>query len=101
MSVNYTSDHLILNCSGRGTVDFIFHAYGHTQEAWQGNFEVGAGHRVSNGVDIIRFANGDILLHDQKLNRYALHYIKSNKNLNPCVLVAEKKPEPVSLLTVR
>lgn len=101
MSVNFTSTHLILNCSGRGTVDVIFHAYGHTQEAWQGNFEVGAGHSVSNGVDIVRFANGDILFHEQKLDRYAFHYSKSNKTLKPCVVVAEQKPKPVSLLTVR
>lgn len=101
MSINYTSSHLILNCSGRGTVDVIFHAYGHVQEAWLGNFEVGSGHRVSNGVDIVRFANGDILFHAQKIDRYAFHYIMSDKTLNPCVVVAEKKPKPVNLLTVR
>ena len=101
MSVKYTSSHLTLNCSGRGSVDVIFHAYGHTQEKWQGNFEIGAGHRVSNGVDIIRFVNGDILFHDTKLERYAFHYNKADKPIAPCVIIAEKKPEPLNLWTAR
>lgn len=101
MSVNYTASHLTLNCSGRGRVDVIFHVYGHRQEMWQGNFEIGSGHRVSNGVDIVRFVNGDILFHDMKLDRYAFHYNKSDKSLNPCVVVAEKKTAPVNLWTVR
>ena len=101
LSVNYTASHLTLNCSGRGRVDVIYHAYGLRQERWQGNFEIGSGHRLSNGVDIVRFVNGDILFHDMKLDRYAFHYKKSDKSLNPCVVVAEKKPAPVDLWTFR
>jgi hypothetical protein len=82
-------------------VDVIFHAYGLKQESWQGDFEVGAGHRNSNGVDIVRFVNGDLLFHDVKLDRYAFHYNKSDKSLSSCIVVAEKKTEPVNLLTVR
>lgn len=98
MSMNYTSSHITLSCPVRGDVDILFHAYGHFQEAWHENFEVGLNHRTQNGIDIIRFVNGDILFHDQQTNRYAFHYNMSEKTLNECAIISEKNTKSIDLI---
>ena len=73
-SLNFSSTLLRLNCPDRGLVEVILHLYGHTQEKWRGNFETGAGHKRSGDMEMIPFANGDILFHSVAGDEFSYLY---------------------------
>lgn len=96
-SINFNSSQLILNCPRRGIVEILFHVYGHTQEVWRNNFETGSGHKVINGIEVVQFANGDIMFHNIKVDRYSLYYNNLPYKLNECIKISERTLNPINL----
>ncbi|AUJ81393.1 hypothetical protein CWI88_10225 [Enterobacter cancerogenus] len=92
-SLNFSSTLLRLNCPDRGLVEVILHAYGHTQEKWQGNFETGAGHKRSGDTEIIPFANGDILFHSISSDAFSYLY-DGETRLKRCAKLDERPVYP-------
>lgn len=92
-ALNFSSTFLLLNCQGRGNIQVLLHAYGHTQEQWEDNFETGAGHKSSGNVDIIQFVNGDALLHDRRYESYSYVYLGTG-SLHHCVKLTERALYP-------
>lgn len=92
-SLNYSSTGLKLNCPGRGYVYVILHVYGHTQEAWEDNFETGAGHRRVGDVEMIPFTNKDILLHRISTDSFGYIY-KGEGRYIQCIKLSERPVHP-------
>ena len=96
-SINFSSTHLMLNCDSRGKIDVLFHVYGHVQETWDGNFEVGSGHKHSKGYDIVSFRNGDVLFHNIYSDTYSYHYYDDDRILYSCTKISERSTYPFNL----
>lgn len=92
-SLNFSSTILKLNCPERGLVEVILHVYGHTQEAWRDNFETGAGHKRVGDIEIIPFANSDILLHRVSTDTFAYIY-DGEERVKHCIKLNEKAIYP-------
>lgn len=90
---NLSSLYLSLWCQDRGSVEVIFHRYQHTDERWDGGFEIGAGHRKKNNVEFTEFQNGDTLMHSLKNDTYYFRYF-DNHLLKRC-LVYKRSPVTV------
>lgn len=92
-ALNFSSTVLKLNCPERGLIEIILHVYEHTQEAWAGNFETGAGHKRKGDIEIIPFVNGDILLHRVSTDSFGYIY-SGEKRLKHCVKLDERAVYP-------
>lgn len=92
-ALDFSSTSLLLNCQGRGNIEVLLHVYGHTQESWDDNFEVGAGHKTVGNVDIVQFVNGDTLLHDKRENSYSYAYFGAGP-LHRCLKLEERALYP-------
>ena len=73
-ALNFSSTFLVINCPERDNVEVLLHVYGHTEEKWNNNFEVGAGHKTLGKLEFIPFANGDILIHDRLSDTFSYVY---------------------------
>ncbi|WP_419057746.1 hypothetical protein [Kluyvera georgiana] len=74
LALNFNSTALQLHCPTRGLVEVTLHVYGHVSELWQGHYEVGAGHRQDNGVEVVSFSNGDRLIHRSRSGEFLYRY---------------------------
>ena len=92
-ALNNSSTFLRLNCPQRGLVEVILHVYDHTQEKWQNNFETGAGHKRSGDMELIPFANGDILFHSVSTDAFSYLYSGEEK-LYRCLKLDERPLYP-------
>lgn len=92
-ALNFSSTILKLNCQGRGFVEVILHVYEHTQEAWEGHFETGAGHKRVGDVEIIPFANDDTLLHRVSTDSFGYIY-RGEERLKHCIKLDERAVYP-------
>lgn len=93
LALNFSSTVLKLNCPERGVVEVILHVYEHTQEAWEGNFETGAGHKRSGDIEIIPFANGDTLLHRVSTDSFGYVY-NGEERFKHCIKLDERGVYP-------
>lgn len=87
-ALDFTSTALQLNCPSRGKVEITLHVYGHVSILWKDNYEVGAGHRVRDGVEFVTFANGDLFIHKNTTNEYFLRY-SGTSALQRCMVLSE------------
>lgn len=87
---------LTLNCQNRGYVDIIFHLYGHVQEKWAENFEVGSRYNNADGYEIASFTNGDILFHNLLTNTFIYHYFDNDSVLFSCEKIYQSATHPVA-----
>lgn len=98
LALNFNSTYFTLDCEGRGRTDILLHYYGHVDEKWDGNFEVGSGHKVSKNTEIITFSNGDILFHGLKNDHYFLFYSHDMPpKIHKCYLLSKHVPIPMNL----
>lgn len=95
-ALNFTSTYLRLNCPSRGIVEITLHVYGHVSELWNGHFEVGAGHRSHNGMELVKFINGDLLIHQSSSDEFLFRYV-GEKNLRHCQKLSEN---PVNVQSI-
>lgn len=96
-ALNFSSAYVILNCENRGRVEVLFHVYGHVQEVWEGNFEVGSGHKNAKGYNIVFFRNGDVLFHNLYSDAFSYHYYDNDRGLYSCSKISEQGTHPVNL----
>ncbi|MEB6631943.1 hypothetical protein [Kluyvera cryocrescens] len=86
--MDFTSTILRLNCPSRGLVEITLHVYGHVSELWNGHYEVGAGHRTHNEVDLVKFTNGDQFIHKPRSGEFLFRYA-GKKALQHCHKLSE------------
>ncbi|MEX3021743.1 hypothetical protein AB4K05_19355 [Kluyvera sp. STS39-E] len=89
-ALDFSSTILRLNCPSRGLVQITLHVYGHVSELWKGNYEVGGGHRSHNGVDLVKFTNGDQFIHNSNSNEFMFRYA-GKKALQHCHKLSENR----------
>ena len=87
-ALDFTSTILRLNCPSRGLVEITLHVYGHVSELWNGHYEVGAGHRTHNEVDLVKFTNGDQFIHKPRSGEFLFRYA-GKKALQHCHKLSE------------
>lgn len=92
-ALNFSSTVLRLNCPERGLIEIILHVYEHTQEAWTGNFETGAGHQRIGDIEMVPFANGDTLIHQVSTDSFGYVY-NGEERLKHCVKLDEQAVYP-------
>ncbi|MFJ2973284.1 hypothetical protein ACIPDS_01200 [Kluyvera sp. NPDC087067] len=95
-ALNFTSTHLRLHCPSRGIVEITLHVYEHVSELWNGHFEVGAGHRSRDGMDLVKFINGDLLIHQSHTDEFLFRYA-GESTLRHCQKLSESPVSVVSL----
>lgn len=89
LALDFTSTLLRLNCPSRGIVEITLHVYDHVSELWKGHYEVGMGHRTYNGVDLVKFTNGDQFIHKARSGEFIFRYA-GKKTLQRCHKLSEK-----------
>lgn len=94
-AINNPLKHLALNCQKRGYIEVIFHLYGHVQEKWGDNFEVGTRQNNTEGYEIASFTNGDILFHNLRSNTFIYHYFDNSSILYSCETIYQSATHPV------
>lgn len=88
LALNFNSTALHLNCPSRGFIEVTLHVYDHVSELWQGHYEVGAGHRSQNGVEVVSFSNGDRLIHRSHSGEFFYRYA-GTETLQRCQKLSE------------
>ena len=87
-ALDFTSTILRLNCPSRGLVEITLHVYDHVSEQWKGHYEVGAGHRTHDGMNLVKFANGDQFIHKARSGEFLFRYA-GGKVLRHCHKLSE------------
>lgn len=92
-ALSFSSTLLYLDCPERGRIEVILHVYNHTEEKWKDNFEVGAGHKKTGRLELVKFVNGDVLIHDNKSDDFSYLYYGTGP-IKHCVKITERTIHP-------